>query len=158
MYKRQEQYLIDWSAAQLGPGVLDLVSFVERYPLLYDRRPDGADEAERQPRLRLREVAPLFEETAIDTYLLTLSAEMGRRFSARTFRAAVPAARCLHVLTTWFPFFARWSHDMPGKYVWQRVNRLSEAELAHYRIGPMAGMRPYLAGVFERFLHAYRSL
>lgn len=153
-----EQYLIDWAGAQLGPGVLDLVGFVERFPLLYDRRPGGVDDAERQPRLRLREVAPLFEETAIDTYLLTLSVEMGRRFSARSFRAAVPAARCLHVLTTWFPFFARWSHDMPGKYVWQRVNRLSEAELAHYRIGPMAGMRPYLAGVFDRFLQAYRSL
>ena len=31
-------------------------------------------------------------------------------------------------------------------------------ELAHYHVGPMAGMRPYLAGVFERFLRAYRSL
>ena len=153
-----EQYLIDWASARLGPGVLDLVGFLERFPLLYDRRPDAADEAERQPRLRLREVGPLFEETALDTYLLTLSAEMGRRFSARSFRAAVPAARCLHVLTTWFPFFAHWSHDMPGKYAWQRVNRLSESELAHYHIGPMAGMRPYLAGVFDRFLQAYRSL
>ena len=151
-----EQYLIDWSTAQLGPGVLDLVAFLERYPLLYEWLPDGQDES--RSRLRLREVAPLFEETAIDTYLLTLSAEMGQRFSARLFRAAVPAARCLHVLTTWLPYFARWSDELPGKYVWQRVNRLSEADLAHYRIGPMAGLRPYLAGVFERFLHAYRSL
>ncbi|MBK7215851.1 MAG: hypothetical protein IPH95_01975 [Candidatus Promineofilum sp.] len=153
----EEQYLIDWSTAQLGPGVLDLVGFLERYPLLYDRSDDQTGE-EARPRLRLRDVSPLFEETAIDTYLLTLSVEMGRRFSARAFRAAVPAARCLHVLTTWFPFFAQWIDDMPGKYVWQRVNRLSEAELAHYHVGPMAGMRPYLAGVFERFLRAYRSL
>lgn len=152
-----EQYLIDWSTAQMGPGVLDLIAFLERYPLLYDRRTGGPDEA-RQPQLRLREVSPLFEETAIDTYLLTLSAEMGRRFPARVFRAAVPAARCLHVLTTWFPFFAQWVDDLPGKYIWQRLNRLSEAELAHYQGGPMAGMRPYLAGVFERFVHAYRSL
>jgi hypothetical protein len=152
-----EQYLIDWSTAQLGPGVLDLVAFLERYPLLHEWPTDGTGEPGR-PRLRLREVSPLFEETAIDTYLLTLSAEMGRRFSARAFRAAVPAARCLHVLTTWFPFFAQWIDDMPGRQLWQRVNRLSEAELAHYRVGPMAGMRPYLAGVFERFLRAYRSL
>ena len=73
-------------------------------------------------------------------------------------RAAIPAARCLHVLTTWFPFFAELANDMPGKYAWQRLNRLSESELGYYHDGPMAGMRPYLAGVFERFLHAYRSL
>jgi len=115
--------------------------------LLYEYR-TAAGEVTEEPQLRLREVSPLFEQTAIDTYLLTLAGEMGRRFSARTFRAAVPAARCLHVLTTWFPFFAQW----------KRVNRLSEAELAHYHIGPMAGIRPYLAGVFERFLHAYRRL
>ena len=153
-----EQYLVDWSGAQLGPGVLDLVSFVERYPLIYDRRPAAQGGEEPEPRLRLRELSPLFEETITDTYLLTLSAELGKRFSARAMRAAIPAARCLHVLTTWFPFFAELANDMPGKYAWQRLNRLSESELGYYHDGPMAGMRPYLAGVFERFLHAYRSL
>jgi len=47
---------------------------------------------------------------------------------------------------------------MPGKATWQRLNQLSEADLAQSRVGPMAGLRPYLAGVFDRFLHAYRSL
>ncbi len=153
-----EQYLIDWSTVQQGPGVLDLIAFLERFPLLYERLPESQDEEDGRPHIRLREVAPLFEETAIDTYLLTLSAEMGQRFSARRFRAAVPAARCLHVLTTWLPFFARWSDDIPGKYFWQRLNQLSETDLAHSHVGPMAGLRPYLAGVFDRFLHAYRSL
>ena len=154
-----EQYLIDWSTAQHGPGVLDLIAFLERFPLLYERLSAGEDERDNsRPHIRLREVAPLFEETAIDTYLLTLSAEMGHRFSARRFRAAVPAARCLHVLTTWFPYFARWSDDMPDKDIWQRLNQLSEADLAQSRVGPMAGLRPYLAGVFDRFLHAYRGL
>ncbi len=153
-----EQYLIDWSAARLGPGVLDLIAFIERYPLLYDRRPEAPAEEPPVPRLRLREMSCLFEETVVDTYLLTLSAELGSRFSARAMRAALPAARCLHVLTTWFPFFADLAGDMPGKYVWQKINRLSESEVGYYHDGPMAGMRPYLAGVFERFLYAYRSL
>ena len=153
-----EQYLIDWSRVQRGPGVLDLMAFIERYPLLYDRRPVTAEQPQSEPRLLLRELTPLSEETIIDTYLLTLSAELGQRFSARAFRAAMPAARCLHVLTTWFPFFADWSGAMPGRYVWQQINRLSEAELARYQDAPMAGIRPYLAGVFERFIRAYRSL
>jgi hypothetical protein len=59
---------------------------------------------------------------------------------------------------TWFPFFADLADDMPGKFVWQRINRLSETELGRYHDGPMAGMRPYLAGVFDRFLRAYRTL
>lgn len=152
-----EEYLIDWSGVQFGPGVLDLVTFLERYPLLYDHR-GKATEQEDQPRLRLRETSPLFEETVTDTYLLTLAAELGNRVSARAVRAAIPAARCLNVLTTWFPFFAELAGDMPGRYIWQKINRLSEAELARYHDGPMAGMRPYLAGVFARFLNAYRSL
>lgn len=153
-----EQYLLDWSGAQLGPSLLDLVAFLERYPLLIDRRPAVDGEGEREPRLHLRELSPLAEETLIDTYLLTLSAELGQRVSARAFREAIPAAHCLHVLTTWFPFFAAWAADMPGKYAWQKVNRLSETELARYDEGPVAGMRPYLAAIFDRFLRAYRSL
>jgi len=62
------------------------------------------------------------------------------------------------VLTTWFPYFARWSDNMPDRAIWQRLNQLSEADLAQSRVGPMAGLRPYLAGMFDRFLHAYRSL
>lgn len=158
-----EQYLIDWSEAKIGPGILDLVGFIEHYPLIYSRavpeepwNPTPSDTGELL--IRLRELTPLVEETLIDTYLLAMSSELGSRFPSRAARAAIPAARCLHVLTTWFAYFGSWFADMPDPYVWQRVNRMSEAELMGSNLGPMAGVRPYLAGVFERFLRAYRSL
>ena len=150
-----DSYLVDWSETQIGPGVLDLMSFIEGYPLLQDRSRD-ADRGE--PHLRVREISPITEETLVDTYLLTLSAELSGRTSARAFRAALPAARCLHVLLTWFPYFATWANNMPDRYVWQRVNRQSVANPARYHDAPEEGMRLYLAGVFERFLRACRSL
>ncbi len=146
-----EHYLVDWSESQIGPGVLDLVAFLEGFPLLHD-------EAAGLHHLRLREMTPLLEETLVDTYLLTLSAELGPRSPSRAFRAALPAARCLHVLLTWFPYFAAWAADMPDRYTWQRVNRLDESELHHYHNVPAAGLRRYLAGVFDRFLRASHSL
>lgn len=158
-----EQYLVDWSEAQVGPGLLDLVAFIEHYPLVYSefsdeepwRLPSGEQS---QPIIRLRELTPLFEETLVDTYQLAMSMRLGTKFPSRAFRAALPAARCLHVLTTWFAYFGSWFADMPDPYVWQRVNRMSEAELSRSKFSPMAGIRPYLAGVFERFLRAYRNL
>ncbi|MBP6015497.1 MAG: hypothetical protein KA586_02170 [Candidatus Promineofilum sp.] len=146
-------FLVDWSEAQTGPGILDLMAFIEGYPLLQERR-DGWEQVEP----RLRHVAPHAEETIIDTYLLTLAAELSGRSSARAFRAALPAARCLHVLLNWFPYFATWAGDMPDRYVWQRANRRSETEAGRYHDAPPIGMRRYLAGVFERFLRACRSL
>jgi hypothetical protein len=158
-----EYYLVDWSEARLGPGVLDLISFIEHYPLIYFQ--GGRDITSyhppahgAEPLIRLREMTPLTEETLIDTYLLAMSSGLGGQFPARAFRAAVPAARCLHVLTTWFAYFGSWFAEMPDRYTWQRVNRMSEAELAGTMLGPMTGVRPYLAGVFDRFLRAYRSL
>jgi hypothetical protein len=148
-----ERFLVDWSAAQVGPGILDLVAFLEGYPLLIDQDPAGHG-----PRLRLREMSLLVEQTIVDTYLLTLAAELGRRVPARSIRAALPAARCLHVLTTWLPFFADWTDDLPDKYVWQRVNRLEDAEIESVQVAPSAAIRRYLSGVFERFLFAYRAL
>jgi hypothetical protein len=62
------------------------------------------------------------------------------------------------VLTTWFPFFAAWAGDMPDRYAWQKVNRLDESELGRLHHTPAIGLRHYLAGVFERFLHAYRAI
>lgn len=158
-----EQYLIDWGEAQLGPGLLDLMAFIEHYPLIYrDSLPDESRMmpfAERnQPIIRLRELTALFEETLVDTYQLAMSMRLGSRFPARAFRAALPAARCLHVLTTWFAYFGSWFDDMPDPYVWQRINRMSESELGSSMFRPIAGIRPYLAGVFDRFLRAYRSL
>jgi len=152
-----EQYLIDWSEVQEGPGILDLMAFIEGYPLVQERPADGAC-AYGDPHLRPRPMTALLEETIVDTYLLTLAAELGGRTGARAFREALPAARCLHVILTWFPFFAVWADDLPDPYFWQHVNRLNDTELGRYRDAPAAGMRHYLAGVFDRFLRAYRNL
>lgn len=148
-----ETYLIDWSETQVGPGVLDLVAFLEGFPLLIE--PDPAGDG---PRLRPRDMSPLVEQTIVDTYLLTLAAELGDRFPSRAIRAALSAARCLHVLTTWFPFFAGWAADLPDRYMWQKVNRMDDTEIGNLHHAPSAGMRHYLAGVFDRFLRAYRAI
>lgn len=152
-----EQYLIDWGEVQEGPGILDLMAFIEGYPLVQERPADGRS-VSGDPVLRLRSMTPLVEETIVDTYLLTLATELGGRTESRAFREALPAARCLHVILTWFPFFATWATDLPDPYFWQHVNRLNDTELGRYRDAPTAGMRHYLAGVFDRFLRAYRNL
>jgi len=36
--------------------------------------------------------------------------------------------------------------------------RLNDEQLANSMFQPMIKFRPYLAGVFQRFLHAYRTL
>lgn len=152
-----EQFLIDWSEVQEGPGILDLMALIEGYPLTY-KRPIEDVNAIGDPYLCLRPFPAVLEETIVDTYLLTLTAELGGRIGARAFRDALPAARCLHVILTWFPFYATWATDLPDPYFWQHVNRLNDNELGRYRDAPTVGMRHYLAGVFERFLRAYRNL
>lgn len=152
-----EHYLIDWSEVQEGPGILDLIAFIEGYPLIHERPASGACDVG-DPHLHLRPMTPLIEETMVDTYLLTLATELGNRTGARAFRDALPAARCFHVVMSWFPFFATWASDLPDPYFWQHVNRLNDTELGRYRDAPTAGMRHYLSGVFDRFLRAYRSL
>ena len=146
--------LIDWQKAKIGPGVCDLVSFVDQFDMIYQG--DG-----RWP-IQLRPAWPLSEETIIDSYLLSLSAQLGSHFSdnfdARAMRQAIPAARCLHVLTNWFPYFANWFANMPNKFTWQKVNRMSDEQLMGTSFQPMVGFRPYLTGVFQRFLQAYRML
>jgi len=151
-----DAYLVDWSETQIGPGVLDLMAFMEGYPLLqFSPRERGSQVLHHAAPGAL---SPLTEETIVDTYLLTLSAELGSRSAARAYRAALPAARCLHVLLTWFPYFATWADNMPDRYMWQRVNRRAETEPGRYHDAPDAGLRQYLAGVFDRFLQACRSL
>lgn len=144
-----EQRLIDWKQVMIGPGIYDLVSFLEQFELLY------LDAAQNQ--IQIRQDWPATEETLIDTYLIYLSEQLPN-FDARTARLAIPAARCLYVITNWFPYFATWFSEMPNRYTWQKVNRLSDDQLANSLYQPMIRYRPYLAHVFQRFLRAYRSL
>ena len=141
--------LIDWRGAKIGPGVFDLVSFLEQFDLLYlDRE---------RTKMAVRGEWPISEETIIDSYLLEMSATVPN-FDARAARLAIPSARCLYVITNWFPYFATWFSEMPNKYTWQKVNRLKDDQLEDSMYQPMVRFRPYLSGVFERFMLAYRSL
>lgn len=145
----EERRLIDWRSAKIGSSIFDLVSFLEQFDLLY------LDPERTQ--MSVRKAWPLTEETMIDTYLLEMSAAVSN-FDARAARLAIPAARCLYVITNWFPYFATWFSEMPNKYTWQKVNRLNDDQLADSLYQPMVRFRPYLTGVFERFMLAYRSL
>jgi hypothetical protein len=144
-----ELRLIDWQKASIGSGIYDLVSFVEQCQLLYDQRALG---------MRLRRKKLATEETIVDSYMLAMSGKLGPQFDARAMRQVVPAARCLYVLSTWFTEFARWSSYMPGKYTWQKVNRLSDQQLAGTVYEPILALRRHLATTFRRFLQAYRTL
>jgi hypothetical protein len=142
------RYLLNWQLAKTGPSVCDLVSFVEEFDLLYQAKGQLYTRAQR----------PVSYETIIDSYMLAMSARLGSDFPARAVRQAIPAARCLHVLTNWFPHFARWLAEMPSPYTWQKVNRLSDEELKGTMFEAMVGFRPYLADVFHRFLQASHRL
>lgn len=145
-----ERRLLDWDKVVTGPCIYDLVSFQERFDLLI------ADDGTR--RVHARENPPIDEETIIDSYLLAMKAQLGSQFDARAMRLAIPAARCLHIIVNWFPYFAGWFDEMPDVYTWQRLTRMPSSELTEKTLGHMLIYRPYLKRVFRRFLRAYRML
>lgn len=141
-------HLLNWEHMIIGPGVFDLVHFVEEFDLLADE--NG---------WRSRSCWPVLEETMIDGYLLNMGGKIGSSFNATAVRQAVPAARCLYVLTTWLPRFATWFPTAPNMLQeWQAFNQMCDEELAEAGFGLMVGIRPYLTNLFQRFLTAYRML
>ncbi len=145
-----QRRLIDWQKTHIGPGVCDLVSFIEQFGMIY--------QTNRHWPIQIRPEWPISEETIIDSYLLSMTAQLNEDFNARAVRLAIPAARCLHVVASWFPYFANWFPDMPNKYTWQKINRMTDDQLQGTPFQAMVGFRPCLAGVFQRFLRAYRML
>lgn len=145
-----ERRLLDWRQVTIGPGVIDLITLLEQLNLLQDQRGSGE--------VLIRPEPLATEETLVDSYLLAMKAELATQFDARAVRQALPAARCLYVLQSWFGYFATWFNQMPDKYIWQRANRMSDAELIGTALQSMVGYRPYLAEVFSRFLQSYRML
>lgn len=143
-------YLLDWQNAHIGPGVCDLINFLEQFELLYSNN-------DRQ-QMEMRPFWPLSEETLVDNYLITLKERLGSGQHGRAIRQAIPAARCLYVLLNWFALFADWFAEMPDHDTWLQINQLSQDELVGTSHEPIARLRPYLHGVFTRFLQAYRSL
>ena len=145
-----QRRLLDWSNVTLGPAIYDLVSFQERFDLLIT-------EEESRP-VYARQDSPIDEETIVDSYMLAMKAELGPKFDARAMRRAIPAARCLQIIVSWFPYFASWYDQMPDLYTWQRLNRMSADEIGHSVIQPMLIYRPFLKRVFGRFLRSYQML
>lgn len=145
-----QRRLLDWGKVTIGPSIYDLVSFQERFDLLIsndETRPVFA-----------REESPIDEETIIDSYMLSMKAELGKQFDARETRRSLAAARCLYVLLNWFPYFAGWYDQMPDVYTWQRINRMSVDEMPTAKVRSMLVYRPFLKRVFRRFLQSYRML
>ena len=136
--------LLDWRNVKVGPPLLDLVDFLEHVELLRRRHVDGC----RLPS----------EETMVDSYLLRMHVGLPR-FDARTMRQALPAAFCLHVLTTWLPRFADWFQPFLGSpLTWQSLHRLDDNGLRRVGYARLAGIRGYLSDLFVRFWHAARAL
>lgn len=142
--------LLDWQKATIGPAVCDLVNFIEQLDWFY--------EANEQGQIHIRQERPLSNETIIDSYLLAMSYELGQVFNARAVRQAISAARCLYVLSNWLPRFATLFSHVPDKSTWLTVNQMSDEELSATMYKPLVIFRPYLAGIFKRFLLAYKTL
>lgn len=145
-----ERRLLDWQKVMIGPGIYDLIYFLEQFELLY--------KSSAAWHVDVRQERPATEETIVDSYMLAMSRKLGSQFNARAARQAIPAARCLYVLTNWFPYFAGWFSEMPNKYTWQKINRMNDEQLAGTNFQSIVHFRPYLASVFRRFLRAYRTL
>jgi hypothetical protein len=141
--------LINWEKISVGPAVCDLVQFIDRFDgfSVIDvdwRRPDNW---------------PVTEETMEDSYILAMGRELGTKFNATTFRQAIPAARCLYVLTNWLPMIDTWFRQLPcEKEIWLNQNQMSDDELAAEGFGEMVNLRPYMSRIFDRWMTAYRSL
>lgn len=146
----EDHRLLDWQHVTRAPGICDLVHFQEKFDLIHNNSDRSL--------IQIRSYSPVTEETLIDSYMLAMKKQLGNLFDARQMRLAIPAARCLHVLTHWFPLFASWFDKMPNQYLWQRYNRMSQQELVGRALSPMSAYRPYLRVVFQRFLRAYRML
>ena len=141
--------LINWEKLSIGPAVYDLVVFIDRF--------DGFSFT--NGNWRRPENWPVSEETMEDSYILAMGRELGAQFNATTFRQAIPAARCLYVITNLLPMMEYWFQQLPCDHeIWLKQKQLSDDELAADGFEEMANLRPYLARVFNRWMLAYRSL
>lgn len=144
--------LLEWGHVSIGPSILDLVAYLETFDLLMDGRGNWT----------LREEQLVSEETLIDTYLLTLSAELGKACNSHELRRAIPAARCLHTLLHWFPRLHFWISQLPTEpelrhELWHNLSddTLSEDSEGRPAIAPL---RQHLTLTFHRFLRSYYQL
>ncbi len=147
----EREQLLGWHTAVWGPAPLDLVVFLESF---YERC------SLHEGNLYYHEWE-VREETLIDGYFLQLAKQLPpESYDARYLRRyALPAARCLHVLTHWFPIFADWFMRLPhSRHTWEMLAAMDDQQLAAIGYTPVVGVRPHLKLVFDRFLNAFRLL
>lgn len=143
-----DRILLDWANVGIGPPVCDLVEFLEQVQQLRSRQNGQREDYE----------WPVAEETMVDSYLLRMHIGLGQ-FDARVMRQALPAARCLYVITTWLPRFAEWFRPFVGSpLTWQRLIEMDDEELHRVGYERMVGLQDYLSELFPRFWFAARSL
>lgn len=143
-----DYYLLDWHTTTIGPGVYDLVQFVDHATLLPGKGQNGNSLQ-----------AETIEETMVDNYILAMRGELGTRFDTRSTRLAVPAARCLLVLIDWLPRMGRWLREMSfNREVWQAMSELPDEGLEEVGLAELVAWQRSLSLVFDRFLQAYRRL
>lgn len=141
--------LLNWTDIVIGPGIYDLVNFIEQLDLL--EKPNGDWE--------YREHWSVSEETIIDSYILEMRQKLGTQFNSREVRQAVSAARCFYLLSKWLPRFDDWFKvEKVDKEVWLEFAEMSDDQLRELGFGQVANLRPYLKNLFDRFLVAYYSL
>ncbi|MDT8306429.1 MAG: hypothetical protein RRC07_10875, partial [Anaerolineae bacterium] len=130
--------LTDWRGVAAGPGIWDLVRFLEAAA--------AADQW------------PVAEQTMIDSYLLRLHVGLPG-FDSRAARQALPAALSLYVVGTWLPRLAEWFQPfVRSPLTWASLLEASPEELVARGCGQMVAHRRYLADLFVRFWHASNTL
>lgn len=143
-----DYYLLDWRLMTVGPGVCDLVRFIDQAAL----QPGNAFSGEAL-------WSGTAEETMIDSYILAMRGELGNRFDARSIRLAVPAARCLLVLVEWIPRLGDWLKELSiDKDVWLAMGETPDEVLTEAGLAELITWRSSLSLIFDRFLRAYRLL
>ena len=143
-----ERFLLDWANVTAGPSVCDLVDFLEQMEWM---------RAEREG-FFVEEDWPVSEETIVDSYLLRMHVGLGQ-FYSRAMLQAIPAALCLHVITTWLPRFAEAFRPFVGSpLTWRHLLNMDDAQLRRAGYERMIGWRPYLRRLLPRFWRATRLL
>lgn len=133
-----DRRLTDWRGVAAGPGIWDLVRFLEA--------------------TAAAEQWPVAEETMIDSYLLRLHVGLPG-FDSRAARQALPAALCLYVIGTWLPRLAEWFQPfVRSPLTWTSLLAASSEELVARGCSQMVTHRRYLADLFVRFWHASNML
>jgi hypothetical protein len=133
-----DRRLTDWRTVTAGPGIWDLVRFLEG--------------AARFPGW------PVDAETMTDSYLLRLHVGLPS-FDTRAHRQALPAALCLYVITAWLPRLASWFQPyVHSPRTWASLLAAGPEELVARDCQQMAAHRSYLSGLFARFSQANRVL